>query len=96
MTYAVGVPLNKQSKHRLTRHARGSVSVSSSPGLSQISPYLNFDPSYLGTTQPEFIFPEGAAKQRGRFEVAFSQIGGEPGRAAPPDGSYRVNLTAVI
>ncbi|KAF0306370.1 Mitochondrial import inner membrane translocase subunit Tim23 [Amphibalanus amphitrite] len=50
--------------------------VASSPGLSQISPYLNFDPSYLGTTQPEFIFPEGAAKQRGRFEVAFSQIGG--------------------
>lgn len=25
--------------------------------------------------QPEFIFPEGASKQRGRFELAFSQIG---------------------
>jgi mitochondrial import inner membrane translocase subunit TIM23 len=25
--------------------------------------------------QPEFIFPEGAQKQRGRFELAFSQIG---------------------
>lgn len=23
----------------------------------------------------EFIFPEGASKQRGRFELAFSQIG---------------------
>jgi len=53
-----------------------NVPVSSSPGLAQISPYLNFDPSYLGSTQPEFIFPEGAKKQRGRFEVAFSQIGG--------------------
>lgn len=38
------------------------------------SPYLNFDPRYL-QTQPEFIFPEGASKQRGRFELAFSQIG---------------------
>ncbi|KAL5282932.1 TIMM23 family protein [Megaselia abdita] len=26
-------------------------------------------------TQPEFIFPEGATKNRGRFELAFSQIG---------------------
>lgn len=26
-------------------------------------------------SQPEFIFPEGANKQRGRFELAFSQIG---------------------
>jgi mitochondrial import inner membrane translocase subunit TIM23 len=26
-------------------------------------------------SQPEFIFPEGASKQRGRFELSFSQIG---------------------
>lgn len=39
------------------------------------SPYLNYDPRYLQQAQPEFIFPEGAAKQRGRFELAFSQIG---------------------
>ncbi|XP_024938435.1 mitochondrial import inner membrane translocase subunit Tim23 isoform X2 [Cephus cinctus] len=47
----------------------------SQPGLAPLSPYLNFDPSYLPATQPEFIFPEGAVKQRGRFELAFSQIG---------------------
>lgn len=29
----------------------------------------------MKTIQPEFIFPEGASKQRGRFELAFSQIG---------------------
>lgn len=41
------------------------------------SPYLDFDPQFLPkTSQPEFIFPEGATKQRGRFELAFSQIGG--------------------
>lgn len=40
-----------------------------------MSPYLNYDPRYLQRSQPEFIFPEGAAKQRGRFELAFSQIG---------------------
>jgi hypothetical protein len=40
------------------------------------SPYLNFDPSYLPQTQPEFIFLDGASKQRGRFELAFGQIGG--------------------
>lgn len=40
-----------------------------------LSPYLNYDPRYLQAAQPEFIFPEGAAKQRGRFELAFSQIG---------------------
>ncbi|XP_055712663.1 mitochondrial import inner membrane translocase subunit Tim23 [Phlebotomus papatasi] len=40
-----------------------------------ISPYLNYDPRFLQSAQPEFIFPEGASKQRGRFELAFSQIG---------------------
>lgn len=51
------------------------VSVTSQPGLAPLSPFLNFDPSYLPVSQPEFIFPEGALKQRGRFELAFSQIG---------------------
>lgn len=47
-----------------------------SPQSPFVSPYLNFDPAYLPeATQPEFIFPEGASKQRGRFELAFSQIG---------------------
>ncbi|KAF2881837.1 hypothetical protein ILUMI_24338 [Ignelater luminosus] len=40
------------------------------------SPYLNFDPGYIPTTQPEFIFLDGSNKQRGRFELAFGQIGG--------------------
>lgn len=46
---------------------------SRAPVLS--SPYLNYDPRYMQKAQPEFIFPEGASKQRGRFELAFSQIG---------------------
>lgn len=41
----------------------------------RLSPYLNYDPRYLNVSQPEFIFPEGASKQRGRFELAFVQIG---------------------
>lgn len=58
--------------------------TSSSPSLSSsarqqavtsFSPYLNYDPRLLQQAQPEFIFPEGASKQRGRFELAFSQIG---------------------
>ncbi|XP_011214438.2 mitochondrial import inner membrane translocase subunit Tim23 [Bactrocera dorsalis] len=40
-----------------------------------VSPYLNYNPRILQQAQPEFIFPEGANKQRGRFELAFSQIG---------------------
>ncbi|KAK9877927.1 hypothetical protein WA026_020150 [Henosepilachna vigintioctopunctata] len=40
------------------------------------SPYLNYDPGYLSQAQPEFIFLDGASKQRGRFELAFGQIGG--------------------
>ncbi|KAF4528849.1 hypothetical protein B566_EDAN017673 [Ephemera danica] len=40
-----------------------------------LSPFLNIDPNIL-QSQPQFIFPEGAARQRGRFELAFSQIGG--------------------
>ncbi|XP_046668182.1 mitochondrial import inner membrane translocase subunit Tim23 [Homalodisca vitripennis] len=47
-----------------------------SPKTRISSPYLNFDPAYLPTSQPEYILLEGASKQRGRFELAFSQIGG--------------------
>uniref|UniRef100_U5ERN8 Putative mitochondrial import inner membrane translocase subunit tim23 n=1 Tax=Corethrella appendiculata TaxID=1370023 RepID=U5ERN8_9DIPT len=43
--------------------------------IQNLSPYLNYDPRFLQQSQPEFIFPEGASKQRGRFELAFSQIG---------------------
>nr|SVE70718.1 EOG090X0ESA [Daphnia similis]SVE71344.1 EOG090X0ESA [Daphnia similis]SVE71976.1 EOG090X0ESA [Daphnia similis]SVE72603.1 EOG090X0ESA [Daphnia similis] len=51
-------------------------SVYSNRNLAPLSPYLNFDPSYLKSSQPEFIFPEGASRHRGRFELAFSTIGG--------------------
>ncbi|CAH1179738.1 unnamed protein product [Phaedon cochleariae] len=40
------------------------------------SPYLNYDPGYIPQNQPEFIFLDGGSKQRGRFELAFGQIGG--------------------
>lgn len=50
------------------------VSVTLQQGLS-LSPYMNVDPSYLPISQPEFIFPDGGVKQRGRLELAFGQIG---------------------
>ncbi|KAA0202165.1 hypothetical protein HAZT_HAZT006064 [Hyalella azteca] len=49
--------------------------LTSTPASSQLSPYLSVDPSYL-QNQPEFIPLEGAQPRRGRFELAFSQIGG--------------------
>ncbi|XP_017469432.1 PREDICTED: mitochondrial import inner membrane translocase subunit Tim23 [Rhagoletis zephyria] len=62
-----------------TDEARTNRSSGASSGTSTfstpISPYLNYDPRFLQQAQPEFIFPEGANKQRGRFELAFSQIG---------------------
>lgn len=45
-------------------------------GNSISSPYLNFDPAYITPNSSDFIMPEGASAQRGRFELAFSQIGG--------------------
>lgn len=50
-------------------------SASTGALTQRLSPYLNYDPRYLNVSQPEFIFPEGASKQRGRFELAFVQIG---------------------
>jgi len=44
-----------------------------SSGASKLSPYLSVDP-YL-SSEPEFILPEGAGRQRGRFEFAFGTIG---------------------
>lgn len=54
----------------------GSVPLTSGSGV--VSPYLNFDPSLINpANQDSFIFPEGiGSRQRGRFELAFSQIGG--------------------
>lgn len=47
-------------------------------GGGVVSPYLNFDPALINpTNQDSFIFPEGiGSRQRGRFELAFSMIGG--------------------
>lgn len=62
------------SKSSLTGFPSSNRHQQQSP-ISSFSPYLNYDPRILQTSQPEFIFPEGASKQRGRFELAFSQIG---------------------
>lgn len=54
-----------------------SAGVSAGGMGSVMSPYLNFDPAYIGADSgSDFIFPEGASRQRGRLELAFSQIGG--------------------
>jgi len=47
-------------------------------GGGVVSPYLNFDPALINpANQDAFIFPEGiGSRQRGRFELAFSMIGG--------------------
>ncbi|XP_032666408.1 mitochondrial import inner membrane translocase subunit Tim23 [Odontomachus brunneus] len=55
-------------------YSNTNVPVTVQQGLS-LSPYMNVDPSYLPISQPEFIFPEGGVKQRGRLELAFGQIG---------------------
>lgn len=56
------------------------------------SPYLNFDPKIIspGASQSEWIFPDGAINrpQRGRFEMAFSQIGGSVMSGASLGGLY--------
>lgn len=52
------------------------VPVNSTGNAALLSPYLNFDPAYLGTSpDSQFIFPEGANRTRGRLELSFSQIG---------------------
>jgi hypothetical protein len=40
-----------------------------------LSPYLSIDPKVFRSSEPQYILPEGAAPRRGRFELAFSQIG---------------------
>ncbi|KAK7113004.1 mitochondrial import inner membrane translocase subunit Tim23-like [Littorina saxatilis] len=54
-----------------------NVPVTAGAAGSIMSPYLNFDPSYINPgADSQFIFPEGANRQRGRLELSFSQIGG--------------------
>ena len=57
------------------------------------SPYLQFDPSLLNSSQnkSEFIFPDGGQRaNRGRFELAFSQIGGSVMTGAGIGGSVGI------
>lgn len=49
--------------------------LTGSPNSLSASPYLNIDPRIF-KTEPQYIMPEGASPRRGRFEYAFSQIGG--------------------
>nr|XP_006814538.1 PREDICTED: mitochondrial import inner membrane translocase subunit Tim23-like [Saccoglossus kowalevskii] len=51
-----------------------SLNVPVTAGSSTFSPYLNIDPRFINQGS-EFILPEGQKQQRGRFELAFSQIG---------------------
>jgi len=44
------------------------------PLNSPLSPYLNINPAIF--KEPQYIMPEGSAPKRGRFELAFSTIGG--------------------
>nr|KAI8767127.1 mitochondrial import inner membrane translocase subunit Tim23-like; partial [Biomphalaria glabrata] len=55
-----------------------NVPVTTGAAGAIMSPYLNFNPAYLGpnAADSQFIFPEGAARTRGRLELSFSQIGG--------------------
>jgi len=53
-----------------------NVPVTTGSAGAIMSPYLNFDPSYLGTGDSQYIMPEGANRTRGRLELSFSQIGG--------------------
>lgn len=61
-------------------------------GATITSPYLNFDPKIISPNahQSEWIFPDGAINrpQRGRFEMAFSQIGGSVLSGASMGGLY--------
>jgi import inner membrane translocase subunit TIM23 len=60
-----------------TRSGTGDTNVPVTSSMGSISPYMNFDPSYLNIGgEAQFIMPEGAGQHRGRFELAFSQIGG--------------------
>ena len=51
----------------------GSLNQNSGGNFSQLSPYLNVDPSYLQVQTPEFLVNEEI--KRGRLENSFSFIG---------------------
>jgi len=55
-------------------------------GAAQLSPYLNFDPSYLQTSEPDYIYDTEA--KRGRMEKSFTAIGSSVCVGAAVGGTY--------
>ncbi|XP_077999377.1 mitochondrial import inner membrane translocase subunit Tim23-like [Glandiceps talaboti] len=86
-----------------------SLNVPVTAGPSSFSPYLNIDPRFINQGS-EFILPEGQKQKRGRFELAFSQIGGSVmlgalygglngirvGRTATADLSGKVRMSQML
>jgi len=56
------------------------------PNLQGLSPYLNIDPTYLNSNQPEFIFDQEA--KRGGMEKSFTAIGSSVIVGAAAGGTY--------
>jgi len=56
------------------------------PNLQGLSPYLNIDPAYLNSNQPEFIFDQEA--KRGGMEKSFTAIGSSVILGAAAGGAY--------
>lgn len=68
---------NNRSSILSSMYGGSSGNIGGSPSNSALSPYLNFDPALLNLDpESQFIPLEGASHRRGRFEMAFSQIGG--------------------
>lgn len=55
-------------------------------GAQQLSPYLNFDPSYLQSSEPDYIYDTEA--KRGRLEKSFTAIGSSVCVGAVMGGTY--------
>jgi len=51
-----------------------------------LSPYLNFDPSYLQTSEPDYIYD--TETKRGRLEKSFTAIGSSVCLGAALGGTY--------
>ena len=56
------------------------------PNFSQLSPYLNVDPSYLGNQTPEFVVNPDL--ERTKLEGSFSVIGGALFVGGAAGGAY--------
>jgi len=64
----------------------GGMSRNSLGGAAQLSPYLNFDPSYLQTAEPDYLYDTEA--KRGRLEKSFTAIGSSVCLGAGVGGAY--------